>query len=111
QKHADPVMFDHVLASARAEGISAGKVEIRPPAGENRAWTVTEVDRSWPTRVDAAAVDPRSLGVIDRTRFDEFPLAAKLTRWGIDAHMGTLFGLPNQIVLVAFGLALFVMTS
>jgi len=103
--------FDRVLASARAEGISAGKVEIRPPASAGRAWTVTEIDRSWPTRVDAVAVDPRSLAVTDRIRFEDFPLAAKLTRWGIDAHMGALFGLPNQIVLIAFGSALLVMVT
>ena len=31
---------------------------------------------------------------------------AKLTRWGVDFHMGVLFGLPNQLLLIAFGLAL-----
>jgi uncharacterized iron-regulated membrane protein len=31
---------------------------------------------------------------------------AKLTRWGVDFHMGVLFGLPNQLFLIAFGLAL-----
>lgn len=31
---------------------------------------------------------------------------AKLTRWGVDFHMGVLFGLANQWVLIAFGLAL-----
>ena len=28
---------------------------------------------------------------------------AKLTRWGVDFHMGILFGLVNQLLLVAFG--------
>src|SRR5690606_34566380 len=107
--HVEPAMFDRVLASARAGGIHAGKVEIRPPASADRAWTVTEIDRSWPTQVDAVAVDPRSLAVTDRIRFEDFPLAAKLTRWGIDAHMGALFGLPNQIILIGFGSALLVM--
>lgn len=103
----DAALFDAVLGAARANGIQAGKVEIRPPAKPDRAWTVTEIDRSWPTRVDAVAVDPRTLAIVDRTRFEDFPIAAKLTRWGIDAHMGALFGLPNQIVLVllAGGLA------
>lgn len=31
--------------------------------------------------------------------FSDFPLLAKLTRWGNDAHMGLLSGLANQIVL------------
>lgn len=107
----DPALFDQVLASARAEGIRAGKVEIRPPTRADQAWTVTEIDRSWPTQVDAVAVDPRSLAITDRIRFEDFPLAAKLTRWGIDAHMGALFGLPNQLVLVGFGSALLVMVA
>lgn len=95
-----PRMFDQVLQVARAAGIDAGKVEIRPPAGENKAWTVTEIDRAWPTQVDAVSIDPRDLSILDQTDFDKFPLAAKLTRWGIDAHMGALFGLPNQLLLV-----------
>ena len=28
------------------------------------------------------------------------PIAAKLSRWGIDAHMGMLFGLVNQVLLL-----------
>ncbi len=31
---------------------------------------------------------------------------AKLTRWGVDFHMGILFGLANQLLLVGFGCAL-----
>src|SRR5690606_6506666 len=100
---------DSVLVAARHAGIDAGKVEIRPPAQAGKAWTVTEIDRSWPTQVDAVAIDPRDLSVVDRTRFDDFPLAAKLTRWGIDAHMGALFGVANQLVLIAFAVCLIVM--
>lgn len=33
------------------------------------------------------------------------PLAAKLTRWGIDLHMGTHFGLANQLALFVLALA------
>lgn len=107
---ADPMMFEAVLSAARSNGITAGKVEIMPAAGPDRAWTVTEVDRSWPTQVDAVAVDPRTLSITDRTDFATFPIAAKLTRWGIDAHMGTLFGLANQLLLAftALGLAVLV---
>lgn len=107
--HVDLTLYDRVLASARREGISAGKVEIRPAGGPGMAWTVTEIDRQWPTRVDAAAVDPATLTIIDCTRFEDFPLAAKLTRWGVDLHMGVLFGVANQMVLIFFALALVVM--
>jgi len=98
--------FDAVLAVAQRAGIDASLLEIRPPRSHNRAWTVTEIDRRWPTQVDAVAVDGSTLAVIDRTRFADFPLMAKLTRWGVDFHMGILFGLVNQLVLIAFGLAL-----
>ena len=105
----DSVQFDEVLQVARAAGINAAKLEIRPPRDANSAWTVTEIDRSWPTQVDAVAVDANTMQVIDSTRFEDFPLMAKLTRWGVDFHMGVLFGLPNQLVLIAFGLGLCVM--
>src|SRR5690606_21610903 len=38
--------------------------------------------------------------VTDVLRFADYNLAAKLTQWGIDGHMGLLFGLANQIVLM-----------
>lgn len=102
----DLTQFDGVLSAARKAGIDANKLEIRPASTSDRAWTVTEIDRSWPTQVDAVAVDSNTMQVIDRTRFEDFPLMAKLTRWGVDFHMGILFGLVNQLLLVAFGLAL-----
>ncbi|MBB1174863.1 PepSY-associated TM helix domain-containing protein, partial [Klebsiella pneumoniae] len=95
--------WDRALHAARAAGIDAAKIELRQPKGEGKAWTVTEVDRSWPTQVDAVAIAPQSFAVVDQVRFGTFPLIAKLTRWGIDAHMGILFGLPNQLLLAAFG--------
>ncbi|MBD1601113.1 PepSY-associated TM helix domain-containing protein [Pseudomonas typographi] len=105
----DPQVFDQVLAAARAAGIDASKVEIRPALAANTAWVVNEIDRSWPTQVDAVALDPSTLEIVGHTEFARFPLAAKLTRWGIDAHMGTLFGLANQLLLVTTGLGLSVM--
>lgn len=107
QAHAAPValqpaLFDSVLASARNAGITAAKVEIRPAKAAGKAWVVNEIDRRWPTRVDAVAVDPHSLQVVDQVRFAQYSLPAKLTRWGIDAHMGALFGLANQLLLVVF---------
>jgi len=107
----DLTQFDGVLHAARKAGIAANKLEIRPAKMADRAWTVTEIDRSWPTQVDAVAVDPNTMQVLDRTRFDDFPLMAKLTRWGVDFHMGILFGMLNQLLLVAFGIALCVLIA
>jgi len=49
--------------------------------------------------------------VTDKVEFAQFGLLAKLTRWGVDAHMGILFGLANQLVLAFFGLALCVLIA
>jgi len=38
--------------------------------------------------------------IIDHLRFSDFPLSAKLTRWGVDLHIGVLFGWLNQVLLV-----------
>lgn len=96
----DPYLLDPILQTARRAGIDAGMIEIRPASTPDRAWTVTEIDRSWPTQVDAVAIDAQTMTVVDSIDFQHFPLAAKLTRWGIDAHMGSLFGWPNQLILV-----------
>lgn len=104
-----PEQFDEVVHTARAAGISAGKIEIRPTTRADKAWTVSEIDRRWPTQVDSVSVDPRSYALLDKVEFAQFGLLAKLTRWGVDAHMGVLFGLPNQLILAAFALGLCVM--
>ena len=100
----DPAGFDAVLAVARTENVDTGLVEIRPPADDASAWTVTEIQRSAPTQVDSVAVDGSTLEVVDRVDFADHPVMAKLARWGVDAHMGVLFGWPNQLLLVATAL-------
>lgn len=99
---------DRVLAAARHAGLDAGNIELRVP-GPGQAWKVREIDRSWPSQVDEVAVNPHTFAVIDQVRFGDYPLPAKLTRWGIDAHMGVLFGLPNQLLLAALGIGIIVM--
>lgn len=101
-----PDGFDAALAAARADGIDAATTEIKPPATEGKTWTVAEIDRSWPTQVDTVAVDPQTMTVSDKVLFSDYPFAAKLARWGIDAHMGVLFGLANQLILAAIALGL-----
>jgi len=83
---AGPGSFDAVLATARGAGLDADVVEIKPPAAEGAAWTVAE-----------------------NVRFSEWGLPAKLTQWAIAAHMGLLFGLANQLVLLGLALAVVVL--
>lgn len=99
-------VFDGVLAAARRAGIDAGMLEIQANRDSQRAWKVREIDRGWPTQVDSVAVDPNTFEVVDQANFVDFPIAAKLTRWGIDAHMGTLFGVPNQLMMLGLALGI-----
>lgn len=98
--------FDRILQTARQGGIDSTQLEIRPPRGAGQAWMVREVDRSWPTQVDTIAIDPTTYAITSRADFETFPLIAKLIRWGVDMHMGILFGWPNQLLMGAIGLAL-----
>ncbi|WP_369523404.1 hypothetical protein [Micromonospora haikouensis] len=90
--------FDRVAAAARAAGLS-GPVEIAPAVEAGSAWAVTQVDNTWPV-----AVDPAGGEVTARSDFADWPLLAKLSGLGIQAHMGLLFGLVNQILLAALAL-------
>lgn len=109
-----PVAADQVgavaglaLATARATGLD-GPVAIQPGAA-GEAWTVSQVKRSWPEQQDSVAIDPIAGQVVQRIDFADWPVAAKLARWGIDAHMGLLFGLPNQLALAGLATALITM--
>ncbi|MBA4860753.1 PepSY domain-containing protein [Streptomyces sp. PSKA54] len=99
------VGLDAVLKAARSEGLS-NPVEIVPPADASSAYVVKQIQRSWPEKQDSVAVDPATGEVTDVLRFADYPVLAKLTRWGIDAHTGVLFGLVNQMLLAALAVGL-----
>ncbi|WP_152345981.1 PepSY-associated TM helix domain-containing protein [Brevibacterium sp. CFH 10365] len=103
----DPADFDMMLSMGQDVNIDTGLVEILPPADDHSAWVVQEIQRSFPTKVDAVAFDPETMEVTDRVDFADYSVPAKLARWGIDLHMGSMFGLANQIVLfvLAVGIA------
>ncbi|WIB00281.1 PepSY domain-containing protein [Curtobacterium sp. MCBA15_012] len=102
-----PALFDEVLGAAKAANIHSSELQISPPAAADQAWTVAEIKRSYPTAVNSVAIDPRDMSVLSETNFDTFSIPAKLAQWGIDTHMGTMWGLPNQILLfiTALGIA------
>jgi uncharacterized iron-regulated membrane protein len=101
----DPADFDTALSAARAAGLG-GTVVVTPSAREGTAWTVAQNDNTWPVHYDAVAVDVDTGEVTDRTRWADHPLAAKLSKLGVQGHMGVLFGLVNQIVLAAIAVGL-----
>jgi uncharacterized iron-regulated membrane protein len=100
-----PASFD-VAARAAADAGLTGQLQITPGDRAGTATTVAQVDRTWPEQHDAVAVDPDTGRITDVVRFADWPLAAKLATWGIDAHMGYLFGVANQVVLAALALGL-----
>ncbi|MFE0626552.1 PepSY-associated TM helix domain-containing protein [Streptomyces sp. NPDC058864] len=104
---ADPADFDTVLAVARDAGLG-GRVELTPPADAATAWTVAQDDDRWPVHYDRVAVDAAAGQVTSESRWADHPALAKLSKLGVQGHMGLLFGLVNQIVLavVALGLIL-----
>jgi uncharacterized iron-regulated membrane protein len=55
------------------------------------------------------ALDPYTGAVTETVLWRDFPVLAKLTRTGVLAHMGLLFGLFNQLALVATALGLLCM--
>ena len=96
---------DTALHAAREAGLS-GPMWLYPPAGHDQGWEIAENKRDWPTRYDAISVHPDSGAIIDRVNQADWPFLAKLTNWAIDAHMGVLFGIANQIALAITAIGL-----
>lgn len=103
----DPALFETVLAKARSIDIHSAQVEIDAPTAPGQAWVVSEIKRSYPTAVNSVAIDGTTLKAVGRTDFADYSLPAKLARWGIDTHMGLMWGLANQVLLfiTALGIA------
>ncbi|MFS0731432.1 PepSY domain-containing protein [Curtobacterium sp. 1P10AnD] len=102
-----PDQFDTVLSAARGADIDAAEVRIHVPTASDQAWTVEESKQTWPVAMDAVAVDARDAQVVSEVRWADYPLMAKAAKLGVNTHMGVLFGLANQVVLVlaALGIA------
>lgn len=96
---------DAVLKAARDAGVG-GAVEVGIPAAAGTAFTVTQTRQPWVMSNNAVAVDGASAAVTDISWFADWPLAAKLSAWGIQLHMGLLFGITNQLVLLGLAVAL-----
>lgn len=90
--------IDAALESARGAGLE-GPLTVQMPADHLSPYVITELDRSWPTRADEASLAQDTGRVVDVVRFADHPLMAKLARWGVDLHMGLLFGVANQILM------------
>ncbi|MFQ6396479.1 PepSY-associated TM helix domain-containing protein [Nocardia sp. KC 131] len=90
---------DRVYTVARANGVTEA-VEISVPAAPTKAFAVKERREPGVYTVDAIAIDGATGAVTDTLAYADWPLMAKLTNWGIQFHMGLLFGLLNQLLLL-----------
>ncbi|MFF0493445.1 PepSY-associated TM helix domain-containing protein [Nocardia sp. NPDC004068] len=97
--------LDKVFAVAREHEVS-GPLEISIPASDGVAFVAKERRLSGQYTQDAIAVDGATGAVVDTLRYADWPLMAKLTNWGIALHMGLLFGLANQLLLLVTMVAL-----
>lgn len=97
--------IDRVLTAARDAGVG-GNVEVGVPAHSGIAFTVMQTRQPWVMSNNAVAVDGKSAIVTDASWFADWPLAAKLSAWGIQLHMGLLFGIANQLLLLGLAVAL-----
>ena len=97
------------LSTARSQGLT-GVLEMTPPEKPGDAWGVREARAAFKLRSDAVAVTPNG-EVIDRINSADWPLAAQLTSWLIQLHMGTLFGIYSQVALAALALGLLVVSG
>lgn len=105
---ADPAGFDAALRVARQAGLG-GTVDVTPPADASSAWVVAQGDNVWPVHYDQVAVDVEKNEVTSQARWADYPLLAKLSKLGVQGHMGVLFGILNQIVLAAVAIGLMLM--
>ncbi|MFJ6987314.1 MULTISPECIES: PepSY-associated TM helix domain-containing protein [unclassified Streptomyces] len=102
---ADPAAIDGVLKAARDAGVD-GPVQIAVAPDQATAWTVSQTRNLWPVGRDSVAVEASTGDIVDRVDFADWPLLSKLTTWGVQAHMGLLFGIVNQLVLAVIAVGL-----
>ncbi len=99
------VTVDDAVARARAAGLR-GELAVTPPAEPGAVYQVAENADTWPVQRDQVALDPHTGQVVESVAWADHPLPAKLTTIGVLAHMGLLWGLPNQLALAALALGL-----
>ena len=91
--------------TAHAVGLT-GLLKITVPAEPGAPFTVAEKAGTWPVQRDAVSLDPYTGAITETVLWRDWPVMAKLTRIGILAHMGSLFGLVSQLALAAMALGL-----
>jgi uncharacterized iron-regulated membrane protein len=105
-----PITIDTALSIARTQGLE-GALTITPPATKAKPFKIAETGDGLPIRKDSIAVDPYTQQVTARLGWQDYPLLAKLTTLGIQAHSGTLLGLTNQIAMALLAVGTLVLLA
>ncbi|WP_255456001.1 PepSY domain-containing protein [Corynebacterium sp. SY003] len=104
---AEYMRVDDMVRTARQEHLK-GILDIRIGEPE-QAWTIKEARQPYKLANSTISVNPHTAQLVDKVNYADIPLAAKLTNWLIQLHMGMLFGLINQLVLAVAALGLLYM--
>ncbi|WP_214403981.1 PepSY-associated TM helix domain-containing protein [Pseudonocardia lacus] len=102
---ATPIGVGEAVDRARAAGL-VDRLVVTAPAGPGGVYTVAEDADGIPVQRDKVALDPYTGDVLETVLWADYPLLATLTTIGVSAHMGLLFGLPNQLLLAALAVGL-----
>lgn len=101
--------IDRVAVSARSAGLT-GRIELTPPAEGKQYWKAAEVRQPYKMHDDAVSVDPANGKIMDNVPFSSWPIAAQLTSWAIQLHMGFLFGIFSEVAFALLALAILALT-
>jgi uncharacterized iron-regulated membrane protein len=104
-REAPQIGLQVALDTAHQAGLS-GLLKIAAPEEPGAPFTVSEEAGTWPVQRDAVTLDPYTGAVTETVLWRDWPVMAKLTRIGILAHMGSLFGLVSQLALAAIAVGL-----
>ncbi len=100
------VDYNAIINIAAGAGVHL-PLEVTLPAEPGEGIGVIEIEKPYRLTTNATAIDPTDLSVtgeIDYWR--DYSVVAKLADWGIRAHMGFLFGLLNQLLLLTVAVGL-----
>ena len=98
--------YDAVVDAAARAGVHL-PAEITVPAAPGDGVGVAETDKPYRLTTNAASVNPVDYSVTGEVDYwRDYSQIAKLADWGIRAHMGLLFGLLNQLVLLGVAVGL-----
>lgn len=98
--------YDAVLTAAGDAGVQL-PLEVTLPAEPGQGIGVAEIEKPYRLTTNAASVDPVTNTVTSEIDYwRDYSAVAMLADWGIRGHMGLLFGLLNQLLLLGVAVAL-----